>query len=152
MSVFWFFELSIWSLPTAGIVPSKQSSEKGNVCVYEWTVCGKLPSKEQQLSRTQHYSRLTCNHVLFTHNTARAEYRWPLRHDDRIISYQHIHVARACSSMFYVILSATNTETGESIISKRLLTLNITSTKDVDTSVTTNSPSTNILPQVATCK
>jgi len=57
-----------------------------------------------------------------------------------------IYVARACSSMFYVTISATNTETGESIISKRLLTLNITSTKDVDTSVTTNSPSKDILP------
>ena len=25
----------------------------------------------------------------FTHNTVHAEYRWPLRYDDWIISYQH---------------------------------------------------------------
>ena len=51
----------------------------------------KLPSKEQQLSRTQHFI-LKAHAAIFvyTYNTAHAEHRWPLWHNDRIVSYQHM--------------------------------------------------------------
>ena len=59
--------------------------------VYYWSVdrLGKLPSKEQQLSRTQHFILRAHAAIFIQYNTAHAEHRWPLLYHDRIVSYQH---------------------------------------------------------------
>ena len=53
---------------------------------------GKLPSKEQQLSRTQHFILRAHAAIFIQYNTAHAEHRWPLLYHDRIVSYQHLQV------------------------------------------------------------
>ena len=50
---------------------------------------GKLPSKEQQLSRTQQHIQPSS---FYTYNTVHVEHRWPLWYNYRIVSYQQYHL------------------------------------------------------------